>query len=55
MPSYVVVDAEQRTIIGGPYLQDWVADWTPPEPGAVMLEADAVAEGFTVPSDPAAA
>jgi hypothetical protein len=43
---YVVVDTPKRLIIGGPYLWDGTAAWTPPEEGALILEDDAIASGY---------
>jgi len=53
MARYVVVDPEERVIVGGPYLWDGVSAWVPPEPGVLMVEAEAAAEGFVYPPDPA--
>lgn len=46
---YVVVDTDNKTIIGGPYLWDGVSQWTPPEEGTLLLEADATAQGYDYP------
>jgi hypothetical protein len=47
---YVVVDEADKTIVGGPYKWDGVATWTPPEAGTLILEADALAAGYTYPA-----
>lgn len=49
---YVVVDEETKTIVGGPYLWDGITEWTPPDEGTLMLEADALADGYTYPPMP---
>lgn len=49
---YVVVDEGTKYILGGPYLWDGVAEWTPPEEGTLMIEADARAQGYDWPPDP---
>lgn len=54
---YDVVDPATRIIVGGPYKWDGVTQWTPPEiqtnPDAgylLLLESDALAQGYTYPS-----
>lgn len=49
---YVVVREapEDRTIIGGPYLWDGHTDWTPPDDGDLMREAEALEAGFRYPA-----
>jgi hypothetical protein len=52
---YVVVDENARAIIAGPYLWDGAGEWTPPEAGTLLPEADALAAGYAYPRpDPAA-
>jgi hypothetical protein len=51
---YVVVDTTAMTIIGGPYKWDGVTAWIPPEDGTLMLETDAIEQGYHYPPDPAA-
>ncbi len=48
---YVVVNESTMKIVGGPYKWDGVAQWTPPEEGTLMLEADALAAGYTYPEE----
>lgn len=45
----VVVNTPTKQIIGGPYRWDGVTPWTPPEQGTLMLEADALAQGYKYP------
>jgi hypothetical protein len=47
---WVVVDSDTRTIVGGPYLWDGTTEWTPPEQGRLILEADAFDAGYTYPT-----
>lgn len=50
---WVVTDPDDKLILDGPYLWDGVTPWTPPTAGVLMLEADALADGFTyVPQTP---
>lgn len=51
---WVVVDSnlDLKRIIGGPYLWDGETQWTPPEDGELMLEADAQSQGFQWPPPP---
>lgn len=46
--SYVVVpdDENDKTIVGGPYLWDGGTEWTPPDPGVLLRESDALAKGY---------
>ena len=37
---WVVVDPEDDSIVGGPYLWDGSASWSPPEVGRLVLEAE---------------
>ena len=48
---WVVVpeDANNKTIVGGPYLWDDQITWTPPVSGVLMLESDALASKYTYP------
>lgn len=48
----VVVDSPSKLIVGGPYLWDGVAEWTPPEQGTLLLESDAAEQGYQWPPDP---
>jgi hypothetical protein len=43
--QYVVVDVPNHLIVGGPYMWDGVATWSPPEGGTVMTLAAARAGG----------
>ncbi|GAB1642523.1 hypothetical protein [Krasilnikovia sp. MM14-A1259] len=54
MHRYVVVDPAEHVIVGGPYLWDGVAAWTPPDEGELLLESDALAAGYVWAPDPAA-
>lgn len=47
---WVVVD-EDRSIVGGPYLWDGETEWEPPEQGRLMVEGDALADGYTYPTN----
>ena len=49
---YVLVDEDTQQIVGGPFLWDGVTAWEPPDPGTLMLEADAAAAGYTWPPNP---
>ena len=49
---YLVVDEASRTIVGGPYLWDGEAQWTPPDEGTLMLESEAMAAGYGWPAPP---
>jgi hypothetical protein len=48
---YVVVskDSSNKTIIGGPYLWDGQASWQPPADGTLLLESDALQQGYVFP------
>lgn len=51
MPErYVVVNATDRVIVGGPYLWDGQSDWSPPEQGELMTQAEALAKGYSYPA-----
>jgi hypothetical protein len=52
MARYVVVDTDTETIVGGPYLWDGLAEWTPPVAGTLLLESEALADGYTWPPPP---
>jgi hypothetical protein len=49
---WVVVNTATYMIVGGPYKWDGVAPWTPPEAGTLMLEADALEQGYEYPPPP---
>jgi hypothetical protein len=49
---YLVVNETTHLIVGGPYAWDGVTVWTPPDPGTLMLEADAFSAGYTWPPPP---
>lgn len=48
---YVVVNSDEKTIVGGPYKWDpeRSPEWTSPEEGTVMLESEAGEQGYTWP------
>ena len=48
---YVVVNEQTMLIVGGPYKWDGVAPWTPPEQGTLMLESEALANGYSYPEE----
>lgn len=51
---WVVVDPNHsnKIILGGPWKWDGVAAWTPPVAGELMLESDALANGWEYPPPP---
>ncbi len=49
----VVADnPDDLTIVGGPYLWDGNTGWEPPHEGRLVLEADALTDGYTYPHLP---
>lgn len=51
---YVVVDEQTHTIVGGTYLWDGQAEWTPPVAGTLLPELDAQEQGYAWPAQPEA-
>lgn len=49
---YVVVNESTHLIVGGPYAWDGMTEWTPPDPGTLMLEAAALTNGYAYPPPP---
>jgi hypothetical protein len=48
---YVVVNTETMLIVGGPYKWDGETPWAPSEEGTLMLESEALAGGYTYPTE----
>lgn len=47
MARYVAVDTATKKILGGPYEWNGETEWTAPEGGTLMLQSQAISEGYT--------